>query len=65
MEEGKNAETVYREKGTGKKRDFKAEEEMSEQEKLKKEEELKHYKVWNKGKKQLDDRKNNVRKFTP
>ena len=37
---------------------------MSEQERLKKEEELKHYKVWNKGKKKLDDRKNNVRKFT-
>ena len=46
--------------GTGKKRDFKAEEEMTEAERLRKEEEVKNYKVWNKGKKQLEKREENV-----
>jgi len=60
IEDAKNQETVYREKGTGKKRDFKAEEEMTEAERLRKEEEVKNYKVWNKGKKQLEKREENV-----
>ena len=37
-----------------------AEEEVSEAERLRKEEELKNYKTWNKGKAQIDARKENV-----
>ena len=49
--------------GTGRKRDFKAEEELTEAERLRKEEEVKNYKVWSKGKKQLEKREENVRLF--
>ena len=63
IDEAKNAETIYRDK-SGKKRDFKKEEELDEAEKARKEEELKNYKVWNKGKKQLERKEENVRDLT-
>merc|ERR1712037_390984 len=41
IDDAKNAETVYREKGTGKKRDFEKEEELDAAERARKEEEIK------------------------
>jgi len=63
IDDAKNAETVYREKGTGKKRDFEKEEELDAAERARKEEELKNYKVWNKGKKQLEQKEENVQSY--
>ena len=60
IEDAKNQETVYRERGTGKKRNFEKEHEESEEVRKKKEEELKNYKVWNKGKIQLEEKESNV-----
>ena len=60
IEDAKNQETVYREKGTGKVRNFEKEHEETEEERKRKEEELKNYKVWNKGKVQLAQREENV-----
>ena len=60
IEDAKNQETVYRERGTGKKRNFEKEHEESEEVRKKKEEELKNYKVWNKGKIQLEEKEENV-----
>ena len=60
IEDAKNQETVYRERGTGKKRNFEKEHEESEEVRKKKEEELKNYKVWNKGKIQLEEKEANV-----
>ena len=60
IQDAMNQGTVYREKGTGKKRDFEKEHAETEEERLRKEEELKNYKVWNKGKIQLAQREENV-----
>lgn len=63
IEDAKNQETVYRERGTGKKRNFEKEHEESEEVRKKKEEELKNYKVWNKGKIQLEEKEENIASY--
>ena len=46
---GRNAKTVFREKGSGRHRNFKEEEKLTAEEEAKKAEKEEKYKAWNKG----------------